>query len=312
MDVEIFEEDGENSLSISDQYTDVTIDVYPDSKTYESRMSLREDVYYRTEKFDYRIKNDPIKVEFRLTERKDEPPEEYKVRDGVVLESDILKNNKFLGKDFIDELKKGIEWHEDWIGSPVSMYILSKHPDIISREEYRRYLRQIEEKIKAANLKIEKALESDRLGMQVTDEYEGSGRSIWFPRAKQDSMSEDETKAAIEHLNKIKSELFEEKSDKYVGITESEFSSTSYILKNVDLFLNKKDTPEKQTAHKTSGIAKLFAFLFQWLWLLLLVSIALWLLSLVISIIQYDFSFALITSGLLTIVLTVLRKQRSK
>ena len=75
MKIEIFEEDGDNTLSFGDKYADFTIDVYPESKTYQSRMSLKDDVYYRTEKFEYRIQSNPLKVETRLTERVDEPPE---------------------------------------------------------------------------------------------------------------------------------------------------------------------------------------------------------------------------------------------
>ena len=148
MKIEIFEEDGDNTLSFDDKYADFTIDVYPDSKTYQSRMNLKDDVYYRTEKFEYRIKNDPLKVETRLTERVDEPPERYCVKDGVVLESDILADRKEMAmssmtKEFIDGLKKEVEWHEDWVGNPVSMYILSKHPEIITPDEYPRNLRHL-------------------------------------------------------------------------------------------------------------------------------------------------------------------------
>lgn len=61
MTIEIFEEDGDNTLSFDDKYADFTIDVYPDSKTYQSRMCLKDDVYYRTEQFEYRINTNPRK-----------------------------------------------------------------------------------------------------------------------------------------------------------------------------------------------------------------------------------------------------------
>jgi hypothetical protein len=63
MDIEIFDEDGEHTLSYESEYADFTIDVYPESKTYRSHMRLKEDVYYRTQQYEYRIKTDPIKVE---------------------------------------------------------------------------------------------------------------------------------------------------------------------------------------------------------------------------------------------------------
>jgi len=313
--IEIFEEDGDNTLSIDDKYADFTIDIYPESKTYQSRMSLKDDVYYRTEQFEYRIKTDPIKVETRLTERVDEPPERYCVKDGVVLESDILADRKemvmsSMTKEFIDGLKKEVEWHEDWVGNPVSMYILSKHPEIISPDDYRRHLRQFSEKIKTATLKVEKAIASDSTGLIVTDEYEGSGRTVWYPKAKQDAMSDEESKKAIEHARKVRDRLFDEKSKDYVGISEGEFNSSNQILEHIEVFLNKKPTSVKKEENKVSFGIKFGAFIIQWIWLFIVVSIALWLLSLVISIIQYSFAFAFFASGILAFFLILLRKKQ--
>ena len=245
MEIEIFEEDGDNTLSLDDKYADFTVDVYPESKTYQSRMSLKDDVYYRTEQYEYRIKTEPIKVEIRLTERKDEPPEEYKVKDGVVLESEIVQKNKFLGEDFIDGLKKDVEWHESWMGNPVTMYVLSKHPEIISTDDYRRYLRQLSEKIKGATLKVEKVLESDTTGLQVIGgEY---GRVIWYPKEKLEALDDKEMEKLHEstHVTKLREKLFDEKAPEYVGISEDEFSQGGEVLKYIDVILNKKPTPVK-------------------------------------------------------------------
>jgi len=275
MKIEIFEEDGDNTLSFGDKYADFTIDIYSDSKTYQSRMNLKDDVYYRTEKFEYRIKTNPLKVETRLTERVDEPPERYCVKDGVVLESDILADRKEMAmssmtKEFIDGLKKEVEWHEDWVGNPVSMYILSKHPEIVTPDDYRRNLRQLSEKIKNATLKVEKALKSDKMGLQVTDEWEGSGRTIWYSKSKQDELSEEETKKAIEHVHKIQEKLFDEKSSEYVGVSEGEFRSSVDILENIETFLNKKPTSVKKEAEpkisKTKGfiISLILTLLLSW------------------------------------------------
>lgn len=262
MKIEIFEEEGENTLSFDNEHADFTIDVDTASKTYRSRMSLKDDVYYRTQKYEYRIKTDPIKVEVRLVERVDEPPERYCVKDGVVLESDILAERGDLmtrmTKEFIADLKKEVEWHEEWVGDPVSMYLLSKHPDIISPDDYRRYLRLLSEKIKNANQKVGEVLKSDEIGLQVTDEYESSGRTIWLPKAKQDQMSEEETKKAIAHQEKVQKQLFDEKSKDYVGISEGEFRSSKEILEHIEMFLNKKPGATKRTEEqkisKTKGI----------------------------------------------------------
>ena len=275
MKIEIFEEDGDNTLSFGDKYDDFTIDIYSDSKTYQSRMNLKDDVYYRTEKFEYRIKTNPLKVETRLTERVDEPPERYCVKDGVVLESDTLADRKEMAmssmtKEFIDGLKKEVEWHEDWVGNPVSMYILSKHPEIVTPDDYRRNLRQLSEKIKNATLKVEKALKSDKMGLQVTDEWEGSGRTIWYSKSKQNELSEEETKKAIEHVHKIQEKLFDEKSSEYVGVSEGEFRSSVDILENIETFLNKKPTSVKKEAEpkisKTKGfiISLILTLLLSW------------------------------------------------
>ena len=69
MRIEIFEEDGESSLVFEDEYAEYTIDVDPGSKTYQSRTSRKDDVYYRTQKFEYRICTTPVRVEVRLLER---------------------------------------------------------------------------------------------------------------------------------------------------------------------------------------------------------------------------------------------------
>jgi hypothetical protein len=278
MKIEIFEEGGDNTLSFGDKYADFTIDVYPDSKTFQSRMSLKYDLYYRTETFEYRIQANPLKVETRLTQRVDEPPQRYCVKDNVVLESDILVDRKEVAssmssmtKEFIDGLKKEVEWHDEWTGSPVSMYILSKHSEIVSADDYRHYLRQFAENIKTATLKIEDVLASDPTGLKVTDDYTGSGRMIWYSEEKQNSMSEEETKNAIEHLHKIQEKVFDEKSTEYVGISDGEFKSSPDILETIETFLNIKPASIKKdiepTTSKTMGfiISLLLTLFLSWI-----------------------------------------------
>lgn len=261
--IEIFEDEGENTLCIDNKYADFTIDVYPESKTYRSRMCLKDDIYYRTEQFEYRIKTDPFQVETRLIKRMDEPPERYCVKDGIVLESDILADRKELAsmssmtKEFIDGLKKEVVWHKEWVDN-ISMYILSKHPEIISLEDYRRHLRHLSEKIKSATLKVKKALESDEIDFQITDEWIESGRTIWCSKSKQETMSEEEIKNAIEHKKKLRTKFFDEKSKEYVGISEDEFRSSIDILTNIETFLNKKSVSIKKEVgskiSKTKGV----------------------------------------------------------
>ncbi len=329
MEIEIFEEDGNGTLT----FGDCTFDVYPETKTYQSMMSLEYDYY--TDKFEYRIKTNPIKVETRLIEQKHEPPERYSVKDGVVLESAIRKERE--GKDWldfitstdelIDGLKKEVEWHEGWAGNPVSMYILSKHPEIITPNDHRRYLRQLSEKIKDATLKVEMALKSDETGLQIMDESEDLD-IISYPKTKRDVMSEAELESAREHLNKVLEQLFEEKSEKYVGISYNEFRSGKEVLERVEFFLNKKPTINKQddiadlenedipnlknnVINETSSGFKFNVFLFviQWFWLFIVISFALWLISLIVTIIQYNFTFAFFASGILALFRALLRNK---
>lgn len=311
--IEIFEEDGDSSLMFEDEYAAYTIDVDPGSKTYQSRMSRKDDVYYRTEKFEYRIRTTPVRVEVRLLERLDEPPpDRYAVKDGVVLESEILARSRdFLAsmiKRFIADLKKEVEWHEARVGDPVSMYLLSRHSDIISPDDYRRYLRQLSEKIKIGTQKVEKALESDEMGLQVTDEYESFGRTIWYPRAKQDQMSDDEIKKALEHHHKIQKQLFDEKSKEYVGISEGEFRSCKEILEHIETFLNKRpNSAKKREGQKVSFGIKFGAIVIQWVSLFIVVFIALWL---IVTVIQFNFTFAFVVSGILASFLIFLRSNK--
>jgi hypothetical protein len=309
MDIDIFEEDGDHTLSFETEFSNHDVDVYPDTKTFTSRMNLKEDLYYRTEKFEYRIKIDPLLLETRLIERVDEPPQRYCVKDGVVLESEIRANQKFGVDEFIAGLKEEVEWHDEWSGSLISMYILSLHPETISKDDYRRYLRQLSEKIKTGLIKVEKALESDPIGLQVTDEYSSSGRTIWFPRKKQDEMSEEEIEKAIEYSEGVKKRLLEKESTEYVGINEGEFRTSPDILKHIDVFLNKKDKSSAPPLSIRSSVGKLFGFILGWCINFLIVSFLLWLLSLIVPAIQYSSVFAFFISGGLTIFYTVRKKK---
>jgi hypothetical protein len=312
MRIEIFEEDDDSSLMFEDEYTEYTIAVDPGSKTYQSKMSRKDDVYYRTQKFEYRICTTPVRVEVRLLERLDEPPpDRYAVKDGVVLESEILARSRdilaSMTKRFIADLKKEVEWRGVWVGDPVSMYLLSKHSDIISPDDYRRYLRQLSEKIKIGTQKVEQALESDEMGLQVTDEYEDSGRTIWYPMEKQDQMSDNEIKKALEHHHKIQKRLFDEKSKEYVGISESEFKNGKKILEHIETFLNKNPAAaKKHDSQKVSFGIKFCAFIIQWFLLFIVVSIALWLLSLIVT----NLAFVFIVSGILAFFLIFRRSNK--
>jgi len=283
MKIEIFEEDGNHTISIDNDQAYIDIDVNPQSKTYRSRMSLKDACYFRTQKYEYRIHPNPIRVETRLIERVDEPPERCSVKDGVVLEANILAE-KVMTQEFIYDLKKEVEWHKDWVGNPVSMYLLSLHPEIIPTDNFRHWLRHLSEKIKLSTQNINKILDIDATGLQVIDEYEGSGRIIWYPKPRQDQMSKDEINIAIEHRNKVQDRLFDSKSKEYVGISKDEFNQAVQILRMADIFLNKRkdlfkrnDTLKHSADNKTS--------IFRKIGLYILVLICLWLFFIIIALI---------------------------
>lgn len=106
---------------------------------------MRDDVYYRTEKYEYRIETQPIKVSARLIKRYDEPPLEYKVKDGVVLESDILTQSKFLGARLVKDLKEQVEWQEYplTLSSVIPGFLISRHPELVSKEDFKRHIDKI-------------------------------------------------------------------------------------------------------------------------------------------------------------------------
>lgn len=235
MDIELFPE--EDSMNISDDWQTTTITLDKKNKEFESRMSLNEDCYFRTQKYKYKIYPEPIEVKTKLEERHDEPPLQYMVRDGVVLESEITKDGALMTKSLIEDLKKEVEWQLAWIGSPIGLFIVSQHPEIISKEEFRKYLRQAEEKIKNAVIKVERYLkEKDKSDLQVK---EGKfGRYIGFAEEKE--LNDKEQEKWGKYIDGIHKKIFEEDSSEYVGITYSEFSNSSQMLKTFEVFLNPK------------------------------------------------------------------------
>jgi len=238
----------ENTISLSDEHHDLTLEFFPETKEFKSTLSLKDDVYYRNELYEYKLSDNPIEVFMRLIERSDEPPMRYLVKDGVVLEAEIQKDNKFLGKDLMDGLKKGVEWNKlELSGYYVEIfYILFKHPEIISKNEYKKFLRTTEQRINIGLSKIEKILkEKDSTGLQVIEgEY---GKYIWYTGNK--IPAELEQKKQSEYVEDLfYKPLFDEKSAEYCGISRNEFENSSAILKHVDELLNGKEAvPSKDS-----------------------------------------------------------------
>src|ERR1035437_6658563 len=158
--VDIF--DDENSLMIENDIADNTFNFFPEQKKFEVSSSIKDDVFYNNSTIEYRISANPVELEMRTVELSHEPPQEWSIKDGVVLESEI-KKNKFVTPDRIENLKKEVEWTKVSILSnpEVNLYILSKHPEIISKEDYRKFLRQSLERIKLGISNVEEAVKGD-------------------------------------------------------------------------------------------------------------------------------------------------------
>lgn len=250
--IEIIDE--ENSIIIDNQYDTTDFTFYPEDKKFYVGRSVKDDCFFSNQIIEYKISTDPIEIQMRTLESSSEPPKEYSIKDGVVLESE-LKKEKMLAffPDRVKNLKKDVEWNAvPLLGGycEVNLYILSKHPEIISKENYRKFLRQTEERIKIGLSKIEKYLkENKKSGLKVIDgEY---GRTIMYPDYKPTSEEEDKKKFNIKE--EVYKNLFNEKSSNYCGLSEEEFIGSLETLEYLDKILNKKEVfsaPIEKEEHK--------------------------------------------------------------
>ena len=174
--VEIYDED--NSIVIDDEFDTTDFSFYPEDKKFKVSQSIKDDCFYNNQTFEYKISANPVEIYMRTLESSHEPPLVYSIKDGVVLESE-LKKKDLIFSDRIKNLKKEVEWSKaSLIGNyEVNLYILSKHPEIISKEDYRRFLRQSVEKIKVGVLRVEEAIKENTHGLEIyTSE---SGKNVW-------------------------------------------------------------------------------------------------------------------------------------
>lgn len=271
--IEIFDE--ENSITIDDQFDTTNFTFYPEDKKFEVSRSIKDDYFYSKQIIEYKISANPIEIQMRTLESSSEPPKEYSIKDGVVLESELIKNKaatRFF-PDRIKKLKEDVEWNAvPLLGGycEVNLYILSKHPEIISKENYRKFIRQAEQRINIGLSKIENYLkEKDETGLKIIDgKY---GRMIWYPESElgekerekycelpEEKREKSEYGKKIEYVEKFKEALFNEKSSNYCGISENEFGSSLEILKYLNKLLNQKEAskieePVKKLS-KTKGL----------------------------------------------------------
>lgn len=261
--VKIF--DDEDSVVIDDEYDVITWSIKKETKKLSFDVSVKNDCFYKHQTFEYKISNNPIELSIRLLEDSSEPPKKYSVKDGVVLESEILKDREgFLfemDKNRIIDLKKSVDWNKvEILGNyEVNLYLLSKHPEIIPKEDYRKFLRQTIERIKVGNLKIEEIVKKDTHQLKILEgEY---GKYIWYPESDSDKierekyweLSDNEKHSSeygrkLHYIETLNESIFKDASQKYVGISEYEFRNSDELINYLEKVLDNK--------HLTTDVAK--------------------------------------------------------
>lgn len=258
--VEVFDE--ENSIIVDDQYDTTDFTFLPEEKKFKVESSVKDDYFRNTQTFEYKISTDPLEISVRLLESGSSSTDgrQNDVKDGVVLESEIMetpyyKNAIYKAKEHVEELKKQIEWSKvDIFGHyETNLYILSKHPEIISKEDYRKFLRQSIERVKLGVSNVEEAIKNDTHGLQiVTGDY---GKSIWYADNEEDKKERDEYYELpeaeqdkseygkkLKYVEKFNESLFKKDSPKYVGISDLEFRNSKALVEYIENLLEKKET----------------------------------------------------------------------
>lgn len=280
--VEVF--DDENLIVINnDGYTD-TFKFFSNEKKFKVDGSFDDDYHHNYSTIEYKISDDPVDLKMRTIElsHKFAGGADHSIKDGVVLESEIKKTD-FVTSDRIESLKKEVVWSKVPIfgNYEVNLYILSKHPEIISKDEYRKFLRLSIERIKDGVAKVKELVKKDSHGLEIhTGVY---GMSIWYPdnesekkeseaywdlpKEKRDDSAYGKKLKYVEDFNES---LFDEESSSYVGISEIEFRSSDEIVEYVQKLLDKKDEPAKKDSEpkisKTKGfvISLLLTLFLSW------------------------------------------------
>jgi hypothetical protein len=262
--VEVFDE--ENLIVIDDRFDTTDFTFYPEIKRFDISSSIKDDCFYNNQTIEYRIIASPICLEMRTLESSHEPPLEYSIKDGVVLESELKKKSS-LFPDRIENLKKEVEWNKvPLFGNyEVNLYILSKHPEIIPKEDYRKFLRHSAERIKMGMFKLEEAVKGDNNDLQISsNDY---GKHIWYSDNEENRKESEEYwklpeekrvksgyNQKIEYVEKFKEAIFSEKSEKFCNISESEFYQSSEVLEYLESLLNKKGKISYKDEDKTEKV----------------------------------------------------------
>lgn len=261
--VEIF--DDEDSVVIDDEFSTNTWTLSMQSKKLTLSSSIKNDCFFNSQIYEYKISNDPVGLTMRLLEASSEPPKEFSVKDGVVLETEIIsgKEDYFLkiARDRVNELKKSVEWNKvDLFGNyEVNLYLLSKHPEIISKEDYRKFLRYSVERIKMGVLKVEEVVKNDVHDLELSNgEYgkyisycESEAEKIereehWKLKLSNEKKIDSNYGKKLEYIEKLNGSLFKDDSQKFVGVSDYEFRYSNELVEYIEKVLdNKQDISNK-------------------------------------------------------------------
>ena len=147
--------------------------------------------------------------------------EYYNVKDWIVLESEIierekslLKYAKFFDDEKLKELKKECKWHKITFWE-IKCFILSKHPEIVSKEDFKKYVRSELERIKMCLLKVKELFAE----YKVTLEYDTENKIYSWKFNKEDDKFIKLDQALVQLWKQIKCERYEiEKSEETISI----------------------------------------------------------------------------------------------
>ncbi len=215
-----------NQISKDDGFSKMVTRVFPELKKFESTFSMQGvDSFKRI--YEYKISTfpNPTEIHFRLTDLIEPPPDHYMVKDGVILENEIARDN-------FESLKKEISWQKMEMSGDVGyaqlFFILSKNSEIVSRAEYRDFLFKNQTRIISGIIKTQEAIKDDSIGLFEIDTYSSGGKLIQYRDMKGLSVKERMAKIHSEDFTNFKKNLFSK-----TGITEKEFGDCNEILKHI-------------------------------------------------------------------------------
>ncbi len=260
-----------NLISWDDGYTKIVSEFFSSEKKFKScnTFKLQSGITYIQETYEYKISMspNPTEVHFRLKDYSEglSPNTHYSVRDGEILENEIARNR-------IEGFKKEILWKKMELndsGSRMSGYaqlffVLSKHPEIVSKAEYADFLNKTRNRITHGLIQIHDALKRDKEmsnlfeivnesnGQFITyrnfRNYRGVPKNayeiilftgIMLPIAIPPSLPKDKKSQLENLLKKFEDSMYDENSTEYSGISKRELYSCIEILNHITQLLRK-------------------------------------------------------------------------